>query len=286
MITFQNEGTVIHSNIFYILNNGKREHFDKYPTNISPEKVVFEFDAYMYPPLFLLPQTWKRYDYSLKDVILTCKAFDASYLWQLYLMVTKGIIEPESSTAGFDSSFQSLFIFNFKFRKVENDYIKFYSHWITDYDEQKAKMDRKESSLIPSALCTKYKDHKPYLPIINLTTQEFNKLKRMLPNREPSLMWVGLYDSFFVFKDIKLIPVRFDQKRSALYLVRILAKDIYDNIPCQPKKCAITTPAIVIIDKIKYVLLEEACFGVNKKRQMISNASFSFPNKNKKKRIK
>jgi hypothetical protein len=284
MIEFLFDGIVIHSRIFYILNKNKRQYFESYPLQLKKDPVIFSFDAYMFPPLFLLPQTWKRYNYSLQDILTTCKCMNASYFWQLFVMTTRGKHEPESSAARIESSFKSLFSFNFKFRTVVDDYIKHHSSWISNYEDQQKTILKKETNHYPSVLCKEFNDHKPYLPKIPLSLTEFNSLKNLLPVREPSFLWVGTYAKYYTFKDIKLIPVKFCKKRKCLYLVRIITEKKYNSMPCKPKHCAITEMAVVIIDNIRYVLLEEACFGiVKKKREYESEISFI---NNKKKRIK
>ena len=77
MLEYLHEGLVIHSKYFYTLQRGKRVYHEEEP---KKEKTYFTFEGFMYPPLFLLNNTWSRYKYTKEDILLTYDKMEASYV--------------------------------------------------------------------------------------------------------------------------------------------------------------------------------------------------------------
>jgi hypothetical protein len=240
------DNTVIHTKMYYLLQRGKRQYSEVKPVT-TKKKSIFKFEAFMYPPLMLLPETWKRYNYTTEDVICTYDAMDASYVWGISLMLLCGTYEPEAASAGVRSTFQSPFTFLFISRKTVFDVFLSTQHLFLNNSKQ-------------SVLCKERPDHKPLLPKIFIDKEEFSTLLQIVPERHPSFMWTPIYPFYYDFKDIKMVPVNFDKGNRLIYMCRIIKKEIYDQIPVQPKKCLITSPINIIVKNQHYILLEEACF--------------------------
>jgi hypothetical protein len=247
MKEYLNEGLILHTQMYYTLQRGKRVWTDTKPVWTKKNDTWFEFDAYMYPPLMLLPTTWQRYGYIADDVHVTYEKMDASYVWQIALMLLCGVYEPEAASAGVRPTFQSPYTFLFIARKSVFD------AFVT---EQREFISDKSTSV----LCVERTDHKPCLPKVSVTTQIFEEAKSMVPSRHPSFCWRPEYTKLFPFKDITLVPVEYDEVRKLVYMVRIVKKSVYDTLPIKPKLCIVTMPVSVMVADIEYILTEEACF--------------------------
>lgn len=244
------EGLTVHTRIYYTLQRGKRVFNDDPPSDRDQKDSWFEFDAHMYPPTMLMPTTWKRYGYTLEDVHTTYEKMDASYVWQIALMLLCGTYEPEAASAGVRPTFQSPFTFLFISRKTVFDvFISAQSEFI--------------SPTIPGGkgvLCLERKDHKPPLPKVLVPRSTWEDAKSILPVRSPSFCWTPEYPRLFRYKDITLVPVDYDETNKLVYMVRIVKQSVYDQIPIKPKKCVVTLPVYVMVGPTSYVMTEEACF--------------------------
>lgn len=267
------DGTVLHTKSYYTLIRGRRQYLDKLPEKTPlVTSSTFEFEAYMHPPLHLVPVTWERYNYSTKDVVTTFEKMDASYVWQISLMLLGGKYEPEAASAGVRSTFQSHFTFLFISRKTVFEVFMATQKHIVEKNTK-------------SVLCRERPDHKPMLPKVFVDNSLFDKMRLMVPERHPSFAWTVEYPYFHTFKDIKMVPVSFDADHDLVYMTRIILKTVYDSIPYKSKPCLITLPCIVDImggnlNSEQYVLTDEACFFSRK--QSSGFVSLGIPQKRKK----
>ncbi len=246
MFEFLYDNLVVHTHVYYNVQRGKRVYSDTVTEEMKNDS-YFEFDAQLYPPLMLLPITWQRYGYTLEDVNENFGKVDASYVWALCLLLLASVYEPESSSAGVRSTFQSLFTFLFISRKTVFDiFISSQSQYI--------------SSSSQSILCHERDDHKPLLPKVYVNKALFDRCRAQVPVRHPSFCWTPLYQELIPFKDIWLVPVEYDHVNDLVYMVRVVKKEVYDAIPVKPKLCVVTMPVIAEFQQVEYVLLEEACF--------------------------
>jgi hypothetical protein len=244
------ENTIIHTNVYYVVTNNKRSYYDEKP-DLRTNQAVFHFEAYMQPPLMLIPATWDRYNYTIEDIMTSYDKMDASYVWQLTLLLLNGIYETESSSTGVKSTFQSLFSFLFISRKTMLDILLQYI--------------KPAQIFTDSILCTEKKEHRPLLPKVCVPQDYFYKLVHLVPKRSPSYQWVVVYPYAYSFKDILLVPISFDGDLNLIYMARIISKTVYESWPLKRKPCVITLPTYIIIrEKSKedkeYVMMDEACF--------------------------
>lgn len=249
VVQCSHEGLVIHSHAYYTLNRGKRVYLQSPPR--EDEKCVndswFEFEADLYPPLMLMPATWRRYDYTVEDVHNTYEKVDASYMWQMALTLLCGVYEPEAVAAGIRPTFQSMFTFLFISRKnVFDALIERYAGYVS-----------KKSG---SVLCHERPDHRPLLPKVTVPDIVFNACKFMVPSEHPSFRRITTYDRLVPYKDVFMVPVSFDEAHNLVYMMRVVPKAVYDSIPVLPRPCVVTMPWLARADNQLYVMLEEACF--------------------------
>ena len=255
MFEYLHENLILHTRVFYTLQRGKRNYSENVTDTMKRSDSYFEFEAYLYPPLMLLPITWARYGYTMDDVHTTYDKIDASYVWAISLLLLASTYEPESSSAGVRSTFQSLFTFLFISRKTIFDV------FISSQNDFISKSTK-------SILCHERTDHKPLLPKVAVTAELFNECKQAIPKRPPSFCWTPFYAATIPFQDIQVIPVEYDQINGLVYMVRVVEKSVYDAIEVKPKLCVVTLPVVVLIgdEQKEYVLLEEACFFYVEKR--------------------
>ncbi len=276
MFEYLHDNLVLHTHICYTLQRGKRQYTDDMTTAVQDADTYFEFEAWLYPPLLLLPVTWARYGYTMEDVQTTYDKIDASYVWAIALLMLASTYEPESSTAGVRSTFQSVFTFLFISRKTVFDVF----------------ITAQQQHIAPGPggiLCRERDDHKPLLPKVSVTPQLFEECRVTVPNRAPSFCWAPIYSQVVPFKDILLVPVEYDRTNQLVYMVRVIPKSQYDEIPVLPKPCVVTMPVIALIGETQqeYVLLEEACFFTTQlatsDRKRNSNTEITEPLKKRRK---
>lgn len=217
----------------------------------------------------LLPTTWRRYGYTIEDVHNTYEKMDASYVWQIALMLLCGVYEPEAASAGVRPTFQSLFTFLFISRKTVFDvFIESQSESI--------------SKRVGTVLCHERPDHKPLLPKVSVARETFDACKRAVPFHHPSFRRITQYESLVPFKDIHLVPVEYDAEHQLVYMARVVDKRVYDAIPVKPKECVVTMPVYVQCSGSLYVMLEEACFfAVPDDSVFVNSSSSAAPTKRK-----
>ena len=244
---YKNEGMVLHTKACYTLQRGKRIYSKTISEDEKKKDTWFEFEAEQFPPIMLLPTTLKRYNCTVEDVHHIYEKMDASYVWQLALMLLCGQYEPEAASAGVRPTFQSVFTFLFISRKTVFDV--FINSQISHL-----------ANRIGSVLAHERTDHKPTLPKVPVSTEIFELAKTMVPSKHPSFCTMVDYNQMICFKDIFLVPVEYDSVYELVYMVRVVRKEVYDAIPIKPKECIVTLPVLVNIERSLFVLTEEACF--------------------------
>ncbi len=257
-----NENLILRTVSYFTFRKGKRVCMDEPIAWDEKNDTWFKFEATLFPPLMLLPITWRRYNYTLDDVYTTCLKRETAYMWQLALMLCYEK-EPETAPAGVKATFQSLFMFSFANRKNVEDMI------VSEAKAEHCSMRRTGSIL---AHCRA--DHVPLLPKVRVPQADFDAAAAMVSARQPSFLYSTCYPTSYLFKDVQLIPIEVDLKENLVYMVRVVKKRTWDTLPVAPKMCAVTLPTIVYIkdeppnagDPFEaehggaYVLLEEACF--------------------------
>lgn len=250
-VSYTHQDLVIHAHAFYTLQRGKRVYSPVAPSLTDrTADAWFEFEADLFPPLMLMPKTWKRYNYTVEDVHNTYDKLDASYVWQLALVLLCGLFEPESAAAGVRPTFQSLFTFLFISRKAVFDVF---------IESQSACISKR----VGSSLCQERTDHKPLLPRVTVDPALFARCIRMVPDVRPGFRRITSYDHLVPFQDIFLVPVEYDEDHQLVYMVRVVTKALYDDLPAKPRLCMVTLPVLVTTHDqpdTLYVLLDEACF--------------------------
>jgi hypothetical protein len=239
------DNTVIHTDVYYILQKGKRVYFDEDP-KLQSDHALFHFEAFLQPPLLLLPKAWDRYQYSIADIVSSYDKMDASFVWQISLLLLSAVYETEASSTGVKSTFQSLFTFLFISRKTMLD-------TLLQFVSPAVKTD-------VSVLCRERVDHRPLLPKVSVFADEFYALKKLVPARHPSFQWTVVYPRAHAFKDILLVPVEYDEKLNLLYMCRIIARSVFDSWPVTRKACVVSLPVHVHVGLEQYVMVDEACF--------------------------
>lgn len=245
MKEYTHEGTILHTSTYYtIQRNNQRSYTDEKP-NLN-HHAIFHWEAYIQPPLMLTPITWSRYNYTTSDIMTSFDKMDASFVWQLALLLLNEI---EQSSTSVRATFQSLFSFLFMSRKHTLELLL--QHTYT-----------KPIDDTTSILCHERIDHKPLLPKVIICQEDFYQLMKQIPKRKPSFLWTPIFQHFYSWKDAKYVPLEYDDTNHLIYMVRILNKDIYNAWPIKRKECAITQPSYVYIEsqKQEYMLLDEACF--------------------------
>jgi len=245
MKEYLHEGTVIHTNLYYTVENFKRVYIEQEP-EFNPKKALFHFEAYLQPPLMCMPSAWDRYNFCKQDITSTYEKLDNSFTWQISLLLLYGIDKSELSGNGVESTFQSLFTFLFKKKKEV----------LTNLLQYVKPNEKNEASV----LCRERPDHRPLLPKIQILESDFESLKLIIPVKEPCFNRVVRYPSKYKFKDIFMIPMNFDEENNLIYMTRIIPKLTYDDWPIKRKPCVLTLPTIVNVEDSFYIVTDEACF--------------------------
>lgn len=240
------QGLTVHTHICWKLHKGKRIYQDD--KFADTEETWFEFEAWMNPPPLLLPPTWKRYQYTRNDVKTTYDKMDASFVWQMALMLMSGTYEPEAASAGVRHTFQSPFTFLFISRKTVMD---------AYLNQQQVFMTKSTRS----ALAHDRPEHRPLLPRVWVSYMTFVRFDRYVPSRPPSFRWRVTFPELFTWRGVDYVPIARD--RPYLYMVRVVSETVFAKLPTSPRECVITRPVIVevgLTNPQRYVLTDEACF--------------------------
>lgn len=264
-INYQCENMLIHSRACYVLQNGKRVYIET-EKRVDTDDTWFEFEATMFPPLMLLPFAWKRYEYTIEDVYNTYEKLDASYMWQMALMLLCGQNEVESVSTGIRFTFQSLFTFLTISRKTV---------FTAMIDSQSGFICKRQGS----SLCTERPDHRPLLPKIQVDQRQYDEACFMVPEHFPSFRRVTLYEKFVPFKDILMVPVEYDRQNDLVLMHRVVPKRVYDTLPVKPRVCAVTMDVIVksrATGDEPFIMVDEACFFESHERKRKSKTTVSF----------
>ena len=248
-VTMTHEGLNVHTAIRYCLNgSGRRVRAEQAPASHA----LYTLEIDLFPPLMLLPSTWKRYNYTVKDVettVLSMKKPEPSHLWALSLATMPWDCELDSITASVRPTFSTLFGFLFVSCKTLMDK---YIH--------KHTAELQITNEYPDVLCLERADHKPCLPRVEIPEKHMTKLLNEIPACKPHFLNTTHYSFAYKYKDIKLVPVEYDSKNEILCMTRVVRSDLYLSIPVLPPLCAATAPVRVLINGVEYVMLDESCW--------------------------
>jgi hypothetical protein len=221
MITTSHEGLVKHKHFVFTLKNGKRQ----YSNNNSLTTVSVKMSIWL--PAMLLPEYWARFKMSQADVMRTLTQFDKSYICQLLLLLSpipntlqwvKSCIRP---------TYNSLFSFFFVPKKGMLQSIVRLSGY-------------ESSHITPHTLCVVRKDHSPLLPMVEVPSDVFQRMRLIVANESaPSILSCVTYPSSYRYRDIDLIPTEYDSNNGLVYMERIIQTSIMNNIHVSAKVCIV-----------------------------------------------
>lgn len=249
-LTSSHDGLILHCRFSYALTSTTPHTRVKHCASEHDHEI--EFESVYFPPLFLLPSTWARYEYNMQDIYDTYSKMDSSHVWMLSLLYQGEYTRPDVHCVGVRASFEHLFKFVFISRRnTFESFLKDLSV-TTGLDETHR----------PSILCQERPDHKPLLPLVSTTLEVVRQMAAMAPERRPSFCYQVHYPRLHQFKDIWLAPLEYDPVHELVYMVRAVPKVLYDDMPVLPKPCPVTLPVVILVgpEREPFVLLEEACF--------------------------
>jgi hypothetical protein len=231
----------------YVLRKGARDHL----AGAKEEKTAntFEFEATCYPPLMLLPRTWRRYGYSKSDVYEVFSHLDAAYTWQLALMLLPPEQAPEMSLTGVRATFRSPYSFTF----VANR--RLVAAMIERVQATKKNAFKAQTT---SVLCHERSDHRPFLPKVHVSQCVFDALATQVPARRPSFCWTPVYGESYRFKDIHLVPLALEGP--LILMGRVVERTAFERLGVSVHSSVVSMPVYVRVGKVEHVLTEECCF--------------------------
>jgi hypothetical protein len=246
-VTMTHEGLNVHTVVRYCLNgSGRRVRSDQAATT----QAVYTTEIDIFPPLMLLPSTWKRYNYTVKDVeatVLAMRKPEPSHLWALALATMPWDCELDSITTGVRPTFSTLFGFLFVSCKALIE--KYVTKHTSDLGNNKT-----------DVLCLERGDHKPCLPRVVVPDRHLTKLLNELPSSKPHFQNITSYPFAYKYEDVKLVPLEYDSKNELLLMARVVRMDVYMSLPVLPPLCAATAPVRMLIGDVMHVMLDECCW--------------------------
>ena len=206
--------------------------------------ITYTCQLTLYPPLMLLPATWERYGYTLEDVEKTFHALDALYIWQLYLMLLS------------DDTFETR-CSPYDIRNTNNPCtLLFATRYSMIHDiSSTCGIDFRDG---PSVLDTDTSEHTPFLPVVYVEQEEFDRVCEAVPLHEPSFLWMVHYCMSYEHNGAQFVPIY--KKPGRVCMHRIVPEDVYHAIPVKPVHSFVTKPIFATVQGARVFLTEEACF--------------------------
>jgi hypothetical protein len=215
-------------------------------TEQAATRTHFTFEGIVYPPQHLLPSVWSRYAYSSSDIHETFNSLNASYVWQLAVVLLSHAHEPESVDTAVRATFKSAFNFTFVSKRTLIDAL-----WRECAPLAAARV---------SILCRERPDHKPLLPKLTVTHATFDGLLALVAPRRPSFCWAPVYLRFYTYQTIEAIPLEHDPVHNLLLMARVVPRVVVDTLPVSLPLCAVNLPVYVWRGAAEYVVTEECFF--------------------------
>lgn len=204
-------------------------------------KVVRE--VHLTLPLFLTPQVWLRYGYSLSDVLLTLDFFRAENLYQLALLFG---ISPSNSAVKVAFASKTSIVFSSKAIAVK---------------KIKAVLVKRYRFAPHSVLDTIRTQHVPPLPVVEIPKPDYDQVITWIPD-DLKITKGDAWPCAYRYKDIALVP--YAVEKGAIYAVRIIRWDTF-LASGRPHQSLATRPMPVTLRDdpgTGYCAVEEACFLV------------------------
>lgn len=203
---------------------------------------------------FFTVSCWKRYGYSLDDVRKTCKPFRSCLLW---LVAISNRIQLEASAVKASNAVEYIMVWGAKSNAIK-----------TIIDKYIPRVYPEIKDVTENVLCCTIKEHKPFLPIVDL--ENFFKHSPhgisllqdcldMLPSKEDLSLAELSIPRVFVWKDIQFVPRRKESSNKFLCCVRVLPESVFiKEIHGEPTCIALKPQAVVLSSGDRYCLTEEA----------------------------
>ena len=197
-------------------------------------------------PMFLTEQVWERCEYSIDDIKTTLEYFSALLLWQCALVYD---ITPSNSAIKLGFSTPESMIYGSKAIVIRKIYKKLCSKFI-----------KKDSVLDKTCI-----DHIPPIPVHRLSAHKWSALQQMVPknNENTNLLCNLYYDSIFMWKDIQMVPLNYEQ--NYIYCVRIIPEEIFHTSNRIQNPSLSNRPLSIYVRNQKYYGIEETCLFTNVK---------------------
>jgi hypothetical protein len=247
-LSFESDGQILKSTYNYTLIRSGRDYESKHEPQ-DRVKATFSVDMKLCVPSPLRYETWRRYQFTSDDVRHNISCMDEIYTLQLAMMLLNPTDYPPCTfLPSIRNTFQSMFSLLFVPRKI---------------------MQQALWNVLPnyyplingeSVLCADKQEHHPILPKVGMHAYIIKKLLLCLPPRPPSFCWCAKLSFVFSFRGILMIPMKYDSKLDLLLMVRVIKRDVYENMTVRSKACVLNAPVFIISDHVEYVLTEESCF--------------------------
>lgn len=245
MSVVRNHGLYVHSTHMYKpLPRGGKQVLTSATT---PTGTYVTVNYKVHVPYCLNPINWKRFGLSREDIKILYEDCPSFTIWQTVLAFMLDSQSVEKHFLGCKPTRQNLRHFTFIFRRPIFDmFLEKYKEYISP------------GSL---HLCITQTDHKPHLPIIHVSQDVYDQLKKTMCPYEPGYANIihCTSETPFTYQNGMYLPMEYGTE-GKIYLRRIYPFEVYDAMP-RMKPSIITSPSIVTIHTKKYVLVDEACFA-------------------------
>jgi len=202
---------------------------------------VFKMNMEMQLPAFLTTAVWIRHNYTLRDVAMTINSFQSVNLWQCALLFG---ITGASSTIKITFASDTAMVFGAKAIVVGK--IMKYLTATGDYTNN-----------VDFVLNSNSDHHIPPIPTHTLVATEWEKLVRLLHPERFSLQEVVEFNDLFTWKDINLVPIRFED--GAIFAQRVIRSEVFYQSKRSQQKSIHLRLLRVRVHAEDFIGVEESC---------------------------
>lgn len=240
-ISYSHAGLTQSNRVDYHTHDGRRTLASTNGVGVPGQKVVRE--VHLTLPLFLTPQVWLRYGYSLSDVLLTLDFFRAENLYQLALLFG---ISPSNSAVKVAFASKTSIVFSSKAIAVK---------------KIKTVLVNRYQFAVHSVLDTVRTQHVPPLPVVEILKTDYDRVITWIPD-DVKITKGDVWPCAYRYKDISLVP--YAVEKGAIYAVRVVPWSTFLASGRRHGSLSTRPMPVTLRDDphTKYCAVEEACFLV------------------------
>jgi hypothetical protein len=186
------------------------------------------------PQPMLNARMWRSFGYSKDDVLHTIDKLDPSSVWQAALMSNWKSFDTDLALTGIKTTFLGQYTLQFLARKQVVDMFL-------------ASCGGPAFTPKDSVLCKEKPEHKPLLPRVLISSEEFQEWGKQVPEHMPSFHHTYRYKDVYRRNTDMYVPVQLDANKQLIWMNRIVSEDEYQAWVIHPLSACLYMPPRVLL---------------------------------------